>query len=67
MDECKLDWNKVNVNGGSVALGHPLGCTGARMLATILNELRRSGKKTGIVSMCIATGMANAAIIELEE
>lgn len=57
---------KVNPNGGAIALGHPLGCTGARQVATILSELKRSNKKLGVVSMCIGTGMGAAAVIERE-
>ena len=49
-----------------VALGHPLGCTGARQIATLLSELKRSGGKLGVVSMCIGTGMGAAGIFELE-
>ena len=61
-----IDWKKVNPNGGAIALGHPLGCTGARQVATLLNELHRTKKKIGCVSMCIGTGMGMAAIIEAE-
>lgn len=57
---------KVNPKGGAIALGHPLGCTGARQIATLLPELKRQGKKVGVVSMCIGTGMGAAAIIERE-
>jgi acetyl-CoA acyltransferase 1 len=61
-----LPWKKVNVNGGAVALGHPLGCTGARMVATLLNELKRSQGKLGVISMCIGSGMGAAAVFENE-
>lgn len=61
-----LDSAKVNPNGGAIALGHPLGCTGARQICTLLPELRRQGKKYGMVSMCIGTGMGAAAVFELE-
>jgi len=57
---------KLNPNGGAIALGHPLGATGARMVATLLNELHTDNKKLGVVSMCIGTGMGMAAIIEKE-
>lgn len=57
---------KVNPNGGAIALGHPLGCTGARQVATLLNELHRTHKKLGVISMCIGTGMGAAAVIEAE-
>lgn len=59
-----LGMENVNVNGGAIALGHPLGCTGVRMAATLLHEMERRGDKTGIVSMCIGTGMGAAAIFE---
>lgn len=56
---------KVNPNGGAIALGHPLGCTGARQVVTLLNELRRRGRRAyGVVSMCIGTGMGAAAVFE---
>jgi acetyl-CoA acyltransferase 1 len=57
---------KLNPNGGAIALGHPLGATGARMVATLLNELKQSNKKLGVVSMCIGTGMGMAAVVEAE-
>jgi acetyl-CoA acetyltransferase len=55
----------VNPNGGAIALGHPLGCTGARQVATILPELKRRGAKRGVVTMCIGGGMGAAGLIEL--
>jgi len=61
-----LDLNKVNVNGGAIALGHPLGCTGARCTATLLHEMKKRGSKYGIVSMCIGSGMGAAAVFERE-
>jgi len=61
-----LDINKVNVNGGAIALGHPLGCTGARLVADIIPELRRRNGRYGVVSMCIGTGMGAAAVLELD-
>jgi len=66
MDKLGLDRSKVNPNGGAIALGHPLGCTGARQIATLIRELERTGKRYGVVSMCIGTGMGAAAIIEVE-
>ncbi|CAJ1954190.1 unnamed protein product [Cylindrotheca closterium] len=57
---------KVNPNGGAIALGHPLGCTGARQIATLLNELHRTKQRYGVVSMCIGTGMGAAAVLEVE-
>jgi len=65
--ELNIDEAKVNVNGGAIALGHPLGCTGARLIVTLLHELKRAGKKRGIVSMCVGTGMGAAACIQIED
>jgi acetyl-CoA acyltransferase len=56
--------DRLNVNGGAIALGHPLGCTGAKLTATLLHELRRSGGRYGIVSMCIGGGMGAAGLFE---
>lgn len=61
-----IKFERVNPKGGAIALGHPLGCTGARQIATLLPELRRQGKSIGVVSMCIGTGMGAAAVIERE-
>jgi acetyl-CoA acyltransferase 1 len=58
--------DRVNPNGGAIALGHPLGATGARQVATLLHYLRRTGKRYGVVSMCIGTGMGAAAVFENE-
>jgi acetyl-CoA acyltransferase len=58
------DMSKVNVNGGAIALGHPLGASGARLMATLLNELERTGGRWGLQTMCEGGGMANATIIE---
>ncbi len=58
------DMDKVNVNGGAIALGHPLGCSGARLMATLLNELERAGGRYGLQTMCEGGGMANATLIE---
>ena len=58
------DWEKVNVNGGAMALGHPLGASGAKLLTTLVNELERSGGRYGLQTMCEGGGMANATIIE---
>jgi acetyl-CoA acetyltransferase family protein len=62
--ELGVDMRKVNVNGGAVALGHPLGCTGARLFTTILHELERQELRYGLVTMCIGLGMGTATIIE---
>lgn len=62
--ELHPDMNKVNVNGGAIAIGHPLGCSGARLMTTLLNELERTGGRYGLQTMCEGGGMANATIIE---
>ena len=58
------DLNKTNVNGGAIALGHPLGCSGTKLMATLLNELERTNGRYGLQTMCEGGGMANATIIE---
>lgn len=65
MAGCKLPHNKVNVNGGACALGHPLGASGARILVTLIHALRERGLKRGIASLCIGGGEATAVAIEL--
>jgi acetyl-CoA C-acetyltransferase len=62
--DLKLDRSKVNVNGGAMALGHPIGATGSILIGTILDELERTGGRYGLVTMCAAGGMAPAVIIE---
>ncbi len=62
--ELHPDMSKVNVNGGAIALGHPLGCSGAKLMTTLLNELERTGGRYGLQTMCEGGGMANATIIE---
>ena len=62
--ELSADMSKVNVNGGAIALGHPLGASGTKLLATLLNELERTGGRYGLLTMCEGGGMANATIIE---
>ena len=64
MQAFDVDSDKVNVNGGSIAMGHPLGATGAIIIGTLLDELERSGKGTGLATLCIASGMGAATIIE---
>ena len=59
-----VDHDKVNVNGGAIAMGHPLGATGAMILGTALDELERSGKGTALATLCVASGMGAATIIE---
>ena len=61
----EMDPSKVNVNGGAIALGHPLGCTGAKLTATILQEMKRGDHKYGMVTMCVGGGMGAAGIFEL--
>ncbi len=63
--ELKVDPAKVNVNGGAIAMGHPLGATGAMILGTLLDELERQGKKRGLATLCVGGGMGIATIIEL--
>jgi len=64
--ELGIDVDKVNVNGGAIALGHPLGCTGAKLTATLLYEMKRRDSRYGVVSMCIGGGMGAAAVFERE-
>jgi acetyl-CoA acyltransferase len=59
-----LDLARINVNGGAIALGHPLGCTGAKLTATLLHEMQRSNVRYGMVTMCIGGGMGAAGIFE---
>jgi acetyl-CoA C-acetyltransferase/acetyl-CoA acyltransferase len=60
----ELDWNKVNVNGGGIALGHPVGSTGSRLIVTLMHELRRRKGKYGLASLCIGGGQGGAVVIE---
>jgi acetyl-CoA acyltransferase len=59
-----LDPTRVNVNGGAIALGHPLGCTGAKVTASLLRELKRRNARYGMVTMCVGGGMGAAGIFE---
>ena len=59
-----VDWEKCNVNGGAIALGHPIGATGGMLIGTLLDELERQDKTTGLVTMCTGGGMGTATIIE---
>jgi acetyl-CoA acyltransferase len=63
--ELGIDQSKLNVNGGAIALGHPLGCTGAKLTVQLMNELKRADKKYGIVTMCVGTGQGAAGVFEL--
>ena len=65
MQAFNVDASRVNVNGGSIAMGHPLGATGAMIIGTLLDELERSGKGVGLATLCVASGMGAATIIEL--
>jgi acetyl-CoA acyltransferase len=64
LQELPLDLNRINVNGGAIALGHPLGCTGARLTTTLLHEMRRRHSTYGMVTMCVGGGMGAAALFE---
>ena len=66
MDKLGIPKEKVNPKGGAISLGHPLGSTGCRQLATLLTELKRTKKTLGVISMCIGTGMGAAAVFEAE-
>ncbi len=63
--ELDLDQSIVNVNGGAIALGHPLGCTGAKLSVQLFNEMRRRKNKYGVVTMCVGTGQGAAGVFEL--
>ena len=64
MQAFDLDQSKLNVNGGAIAMGHPLGATGAMILGTVLDELERRDLNTALVTLCIGAGMGTATIIE---
>jgi acetyl-CoA acyltransferase len=64
LKELDIDPDRLNVNGGAIALGHPLGCTGAKLTATLLHEMRRRGARYGIVTMCVGGGMGAAGVFE---
>jgi acetyl-CoA C-acetyltransferase len=64
MKETGVPRDKVNVNGGGIALGHPIGATGTRLMTTLLNELERTGGRYGLQTMCEGGGLANVTIIE---
>ncbi|HOR85476.1 MAG TPA: acetyl-CoA C-acyltransferase, partial [Bacillota bacterium] len=63
--ELGFDMNKVNVNGGAIALGHPVGASGARILTTLLYEMKRRNAKRGLATLCIGGGMGTALIVEM--
>ena len=60
----EIPMERLNVNGGAIALGHPLGCTGARLTATLLHEMKRRGSRYGVVTMCVGGGMGAAGLFE---
>jgi acetyl-CoA acyltransferase len=62
--ELPIDRGRLNVNGGAIALGHPLGCSGARLTTTLLHEMRRRGEQYGLVTLCVGGGMGAAALFE---
>jgi acetyl-CoA acetyltransferase len=64
MRELELDPERVNIHGGAIALGHPLGCTGAKMLTTLVHALRRTGGRYGLATMCIGVGQGIALVVE---
>ena len=64
-DGFEIDPERVNVNGGAIALGHPLGCTGSKLTATVLSEMKRRKVRYGMVTMCVGGGMGAAGIFEL--
>ena len=64
LKELPIDPDRLNVNGGAIALGHPLGCTGAKLTTTLLHELRRRQGRYGLVTMCVGGGMGAAGIFE---
>ena len=64
LEDVPIPAEKLNVNGGAIALGHPIGCTGARMVVTLLHELQRRGKKQGLATLCVSGGMGMAMAIE---
>jgi acetyl-CoA C-acetyltransferase len=64
IDALNISEDKVNVNGGAIAMGHPLGATGSMLLGTILDELERRDLTTGLITLCVGAGMGTATIIE---
>ena len=63
--ELKFDMDKVNVNGGAIAIGHPIGASGARILTTLLYEMKKRGSKKGLATLCIGGGMGTALVVEM--
>ncbi len=65
MKELELDHEKVNVNGGAIALGHPLGCSGARIFTTLLHEMKRKDVRYGLATLCVGVGQGVSTVVEL--
>jgi acetyl-CoA C-acetyltransferase len=65
MRELNMDWSITNVNGSGISIGHPIGCTGARLMIALANEMKRRGVGLGMASLCIGGGMGMAMSIEL--
>jgi acetyl-CoA acyltransferase len=66
LQELEIDPERLNVNGGAIALGHPLGCSGAKLTTTLVHEMQRRNATRGLVTMCVGGGMGAAAILERE-
>jgi acetyl-CoA C-acetyltransferase len=64
LDKAPIAADRLNVNGGAIALGHPIGCTGARLVVTLLHELERRGARRGLATLCVSGGMGMALAIE---
>ena len=64
MKDLKLDESKINVNGGAIALGHPIGASGARILVTLLHEMGKRDAKTGLATLCIGGGQGTAVVVK---
>ena len=62
--ELKFDWERTNVNGGAIALGHPIGMTGARIIGTVVHQLQRQGARRGLATLCISGGQGMAVALE---
>ena len=64
MEKLNIEHDKINVNGGAIAMGHPLGATGAMLLGTLLDEMERRNLETGLATLCVGAGMGTATVIE---
>jgi acetyl-CoA C-acetyltransferase len=67
LKDIPISADRLNVNGGAIALGHPIGCTGARIVVTLLHELERRGARRGLAALCVSGGMGMALAIELSD